>query len=241
MSTSSRRTTVIGAAVGALVVVVLLVVVLASRSGSDGSTAAVADDRAQTSTATAGSDAPDAGGDEPANDPAAANGSDPAAAPGSSGGSEGATAAAELPTGPYTTPDMPVQVDVSGVDGLGDGQPVTVHVTPSSGSQVYGAEARLCAASAAVRYDAEFTPTMSGLCAPVALSSASDSRVTVAADPPYQSVDLTFRVGVGSATFPTQRGTEATVACGPESPCQLVLKLQFPDGFGFQGVPLTFG
>ena len=52
--------------------------------------------------------------------------------------------------GPYTTPTMPVRVDVPPVDGAIDGEAVTVHASPEPGSLLYGVEARLCRGDAAI-------------------------------------------------------------------------------------------
>ena len=57
---------------------------------------------------------------------------------------------------------------------------------------------------------------------------------------PYEGLDVTFRVGVGSTTFRTQYDGPTTITCGASSPCQIVLKLQYPKGFGFKGIHVTY-
>lgn len=145
-----------------------------------------------------------------------------------------------VPSGPYTTPTMPVQVEVPPVDGAVDGQAVTVHGSPEPGSKLYGAEARLCRGDVAVVDDGMFTPTLGGVCIDRPLSPISDSKVAVAGVEPFGGLDLSFKVGVGTTTFRTQYDGPTTITCGPASPCQIVLKLQYPKGFGFKGIPVTY-
>ncbi len=141
---------------------------------------------------------------------------------------------------PFTTPGMPVAVRLPLSSGLRTGDVVTVRVDPIAGSQLFGVDARLCRGDAAVRFDGEFIPTQGGICTPTALSPNSDARITVEGRPPYGGLDVDFRVGTGSSSFKTQSGADATVTCDQSHPCQIVLKLQYPNGFGFQSVPLTF-
>jgi len=53
-------------------------------------------------------------------------------------------------------------------------------------------------------------------------------------------VDGDFKVGVGSDSYTTSFGKPAHVVCGHDNPCALVLKLQYPEHFGFFPIPLTF-
>lgn len=151
-----------------------------------------------------------------------------------------------LPSGPYTTPTMPVVVEVpeSGgkpvTDGVLDGTPVTVRALPESGSLLFGVEARLCRGDRAVVTDGDFSPTLGGNCIAKPLSAQSDAKVSILGQEPYGPLDVTFRVGVGSTTFMTQYDGTTTITCGPSSPCQIVLKLQYPKGFGFQGIPVSY-
>ncbi len=235
-----RRTrTVIAAIVVAVVVVGLVAVVLVRRGSTDGAanaasantTAIAAGSSSTTSTA---APSPSSSADAPTT-PSTADAS----------ANSTTTPAVEGPpdpsrTGPFTTPDMPLVVTVSPTTGMKDGQTVKVHVVPKAGSQVFGVDARLCAGSAHVEYDAQFAPTVAGQCITKPLSAGSDAKTSVAVSPPYQEADVTFRVGVGTDTFATQDGRQASITCGPSSPCQLVLKLQYPNAFGFQSVPVTF-
>jgi len=148
--------------------------------------------------------------------------------------------AAESDAKPFTTPNMPVKVDVSSGERLSDGSVVKVHGVPEAGSSLFGIEARLCRGGVAITNDIDFRPTMGGLCLVAPLSAGTDSHVTEAGAPPYLSVDLSFKVGTGTATFLTQANKNATVTCDKDNPCQLVLKLQYPNGFGFQSVPVSF-
>jgi len=149
-------------------------------------------------------------------------------------------------SGPYTTPTMPVAVQVpeSGgtpvTEGVLDGQAVTVRAEPEAGSKLYGVEARLCRGDRAIVTDGDFAPTLGGMCIDKPLSSVSDAKVSIVGQEPFGSMDLTFRVGVGSTTFKTQYDGSTTVTCGPASPCQIVLKLQYPKGFGFKGIPVSY-
>ncbi len=143
-------------------------------------------------------------------------------------------------SGPYTTPGMPVTVTASNTTSISSGTTVKIHAAPADGSETYGVEARLCRGDAAVFNDGLFTPTMGGVCAPQPMTPNSDAFLSVVGTPPYKGIDLEFRVGAGSQTFLTQYSGEATVSCDAEHPCQIVLKLQYPKAFGFQGLPVTF-
>ena len=147
---------------------------------------------------------------------------------------------AAQPEGPYTTPNMPMSVSVSATEGLVSGDVVSVKASPSNGSQAVGVEARLCRGDVAIAFDGQMFPTRAGLCVPKPFSAGTDSFVEVANQPPYGPVTVNFTVGTGSQTFSLQDGSQTTITCDAAHPCQLVLKLQYPNGFGFQGVPLTF-
>lgn len=145
-----------------------------------------------------------------------------------------------VPAKPYTTPSMPLTVEASGNSKVSSGDTVKVHADPKSGSQLFGVEARLCRGDVGVNNDGLFRPTVGGVCIIDPLTPESDAKVDVENAPPYGGIDLSFRVGTGTTTFKTQSGTNATITCGPANPCQIVLKLQYPNGFGFQGIPVTF-
>jgi hypothetical protein len=134
----------------------------------------------------------------------------------------------------------PVDVTLSNTKNLHDGDAVAIHVTPKQGSTLYGFEAFLCAGNTSFNYDADIRPTETGKCVSAPLSSASDAYLQVPAAPPYTSADASFRVGVGSNSYTTQDGTPVTIKCGSGSPCQIVLKVQYPNGFGFEAYPVTF-
>jgi hypothetical protein len=152
----------------------------------------------------------------------------------------GSTTTISIPQGPFTTPNMPVAVDVPNTKGLKSGDRVTVHAAPASGSQMFGVEARLCRGDAVIVSDGDFVPTRGGNCIVNPLAPGTDTKVLKAGEPPYSGVDVDFVVGIGSDTFLTQYDGQKTVTCDASHPCQIVLKLQYPNGFGFMGVPVTF-
>jgi hypothetical protein len=45
---------------------------------------------------------------------------------------------------------------------------------------------------------------------------------------------------VGTDTFQMTDGSQRSVTCGPSNPCAIVLKLQYPNGFGFEAVQVTY-
>jgi len=138
------------------------------------------------------------------------------------------------------TPPIPVDVRVDGNTGLADGREVRLRVTAKPGSQIFGFEVFLCQGGVTFRNEADIRPTLAGKCASEPLSARSDSYQEVRAVPPYASVESTFRAGVGSVSFATRDSRQAIVTCGPGHPCQLALKLQFPDGFAFRALPLEY-
>lgn len=135
---------------------------------------------------------------------------------------------------------MPVEVNVSGTTGIKDGQAVRIQAKARAGSSLFGFEAFLCNGGVTYRIDADIRPTITGKCAAESLSPGTDVYQEVRASPPYDVVDDMFRPGVGTNSFPKRDGTTAMVTCDRAHPCQLVLKVQFPDGFAFRSYPLTF-
>ena len=224
MSASSKwfEPKVVIPSVIALVAIVALVTVLLVGGGSNGST----------------------GSASPADAAAVTTVPQPGTAPADA--TQEPTVATVPLSGPYTTPTMPVAVQVPEdgdtpiTDGVIDGQAVTVRADPETGSQLYGVEARLCRGDRAVVTDGDFAPSLGGMCIDKPLSAVSDAKVSVLGQEPFGSLDVTFRVGVGSTTFMTQYDGTTTITCGPASPCQIVLKLQYPKGFGFTGVTVSY-
>jgi len=144
------------------------------------------------------------------------------------------------PAAPTTTVPIPLKVSVSATSGLHDGQAVTVTVSADAGSSFYGMDARLCAGGPTIANFYDYTPDPAGNCILHALSADSDAYLEVPVAPPNQSGTLTFRVGVGTSRFTTENLTTAAITCGPGHPCQLVVRLQYPHGFGFRSFPLTY-
>jgi hypothetical protein len=139
-----------------------------------------------------------------------------------------------------TTVPIPLKVSVSATSGLHDGQAVTVTVSADAGSAFYGMDARLCAGGPAIASFYDYTPDPAGNCILHPLSADSDAYLEVPVAAPNQSGTLTFRVGVGTNRFTTENLTAAAITCGPGHPCQLVVRLQYPHGFGFRSFPLTY-
>jgi len=144
------------------------------------------------------------------------------------------------PNGLGGTPNMPVDVSVSNTKGLRDGDTVHIHLAAKKGSSIFGFEAFLCNGSTQYNYDADVRPSLRGNCVTKPLSPVSQDYVAVRGAPPYASVDGDFKVGVGSDSYTTSFGKPAHVVCGHDNPCALVLKLQYPEHFGFFPIPLTF-
>jgi hypothetical protein len=216
------RSSLFGAAV-----VGLAVVVAAGCSSDDGTAKAASKSSSATTAPVAASTQKDAG---------------PAGAPGAA-----AAAGEPIATGGdpahvgVQDPAIPLQVAVTGNTGLHDGDEVAVHVEPKDGSIVYGFEAIVCAGNAQFSVDADIRPTYTGKCITNPLSPSSQKYLAVKADPPFKVAEAKFKVGVGTNTYATRDGEPVAITCGPGSPCQLVLKLQYPNGFGFAAYPLTFG
>ncbi len=150
------------------------------------------------------------------------------------------TAASGQGAATTTTQPIPLKVAVSGTTNLHDGQVVTVTVTADPGSAFYGLDARLCAGSPAITTFYDYTPDPAGNCILHPLSSNSDAYLEVPVASPYKTGTLTFRVGVGTDHFTTENLDKVAITCGPAHPCQLVVRLQYPNGFGFRSFPVTF-
>ena len=147
-----------------------------------------------------------------------------------------------LPTGTglFGGSAVPADVEVSGASELRDGSEVTMRVTAKGGSEIYGFEAFLCAAGTTFELDADVRPDDTGNCVSKPLSAGTERYRQVKGSPPYQVVEAKFRVGVGTDTYLMTDGTAVTITCGPGYPCQLVLKIQYPNGFGFRPFALDY-
>lgn len=223
-----------GAALAAVLLLVIVVVV-ANRGSDESSTASDATDSTGTSSTEPSSAAP-----------TSASTVDPGAAPPTTlveGDEVGTTGPTNTDGNSIMVPvqNLPLDVEVDRKSGLSDGDTVTVHVTAESGSKIYGADARLCRAHAVIENSADFAPTQGGQCIAAPLSSGSDAHVEQAGVDPFSSLDLPFRVGTGTSTYQVQDGSSASITCGGGHPCTLVVRLQVPNGFGFQMFDLSFG
>jgi hypothetical protein len=143
-------------------------------------------------------------------------------------------------TGTTAPRTLPAIISVSSTSNLTDGQAIAIHVTPKKGSSMYGFEARICAPDAVMKVEYDFYPDQTGFCVLYPLSKDSDAHVVSQAQPPYSVADMTFRVGVGTSDYTDVHGRHVTITCGPGHPCQLVLLLQVPYGFGFATYQLTY-
>jgi hypothetical protein len=72
------------------------------------------------------------------------------------------------------------------------------------------------------------------------LAPGTDDYQIVQGQAPYDSVETVFKPGAGTDTFQDLNGRTVTITCGPGNPCQIVVKAQFPDGFGFRAFPVTY-
>jgi hypothetical protein len=137
--------------------------------------------------------------------------------------------------------ELPVEATVvSATTGLADGDVVTIEVAARDGSEIYVAEARLCAGDQEISEDIDMRPSLTGKCVSSPLSAGSDDFVSVASVPPYESLRLDFRAGVGSQTYTMQSGDEATITCDREHPCVVAVKFQVPNGYGFRTYPVEY-
>lgn len=133
----------------------------------------------------------------------------------------------------FETQGIPARIEIGNTRGLVDGDEVKLKVSADPGSQVYGFEAFLCRADATYRFDADARPTLLGKCLVEPLSDRSDRYMEVPAAAPFESVEAGFRVGTGTGTFTRDDGKPVSITCGQPSPCRIVLKVQYPGGFGF--------
>jgi hypothetical protein len=73
------------------------------------------------------------------------------------------------------------------------------------------------------------------------LSASSDAFVEQGGSDPFSSLDLHFRVGTGTSSYQMQDGSGVSITCGSGHPCTIVVRLEIPNGFGFQSFDLSFG
>jgi hypothetical protein len=158
-----------------------------------------------------------------------------------------ATPPSTAPGPPETPPSLvvpaddlnpPVKISVTPTNGLHNLSEVTVHVQANPGSSIFSVEAKQCRAEPRVTVSAEFVPS-GGRCAPNELAPGADKDVKTITPPPNTSADVTFKVGVGSATWPAKYGP-GSISCGPGAPCTLVLELEVPQATDFYSIPISF-
>lgn len=137
-------------------------------------------------------------------------------------------------------PTLPVEVSVSSLEGLRAGDPINIRVVPTGGSETFGFRARLCKPDATIEGLYDFFPEVAPNCISAPLSASSDAYVEVKATPPYQVAEGVFRVGTGTDTFTMDDGSRASVSCTAQDPCQLVLQVHVPYGFGYYRYDLSF-
>jgi len=137
--------------------------------------------------------------------------------------------------------DVPAEVRLEGTTGLRDGQEVRVRVEAQDGLEVFAFEARLCAGDARFGSNAQFDPTQTGRCVTKPLSDLSDDYIEVLSAPPHKVAEGAFRVGIGAEEFSRQDGSTLKVACGPTTPCQLILRIVHTKGYGYKAFPLEYG
>jgi hypothetical protein len=217
--TTRNRNLLIGGVVAAAVLVAVVVVLVAgggsskhNASGADASTTSTTSEASSTSSTRPGKSTSTT----------------------SKGGGSG------IPT--TTAPSTPIPLDVTASSGLNmhDGQVMTVTVVAKPGSAFYGLDARLCAGTAAIENFYDFSPDPAGNCILHPLSKDSDAHLELPVAPPYKTGTLHFRVGVGTSQFKTENLTNASITCDPTHPCQLVVRLQYPNGFGFKAFRITY-
>jgi hypothetical protein len=238
--------------VGALVAGVAIGGLLFARSSSDDDEAAVSPDSSvasSTVSSVAGPDAPvtpdadalrSGSGDggvglatPGAVDPAEPRVQPPANVPGYAY-SEPGNSPTPLP------PTLPAEVSVSSLEGLRPGDPINIRVVPTEGSETFGFRARLCKKDAVIEGLYDFFPEVAPNCISAPLSANSDAYVEVKTEPPYQLAEGAFRVGTGTDTFTMDDGSQASVSCTQQAPCQLVLQVHVPYGFGYYRYDLSF-
>ncbi len=224
-----------GAALAA--VLLLVIVVLVATRGSDGSSSATTDTTVPSSTSSS------AGAGVTTTSTAGGDGGATSSTTLASGDEVGTTGATNTDGNSIMVPvkSLPLDVKVNKKSGLSDGDTVTVHVQAKSGSKIYGADARLCQADPSIDNSADYAPTQGGQCIAAPLSSSSDAFVEQAAPDPNTSLDLSFRVGTGTSAYQMQDGTGVSITCGSGHPCALVVRLQIPNGFGFETFDLSYG
>ena len=132
------------------------------------------------------------------------------------------------------TPNIPVTATVSpALTNVTDGFATTIHVSAAhppnpENSAIYGLEARICVASADIQNSADFSPTQGGNCTAHPLSAGTDGFLQLGTDPPNQTADLPFKIGVGSDTYDFDGNPSYTITCDATHPCNLVVKLLVP-------------
>jgi hypothetical protein len=137
-------------------------------------------------------------------------------------------------------PALPVDVELSSTTDLRPGDAVRIRVTGKDGSQMFGFRARLCKKDARIENLYDFFPTIAPNCIANPLGAGTDAYVEVQSPEPRRTAEGAFRVGLGTDSFSLEEGGQASVTCSRAEPCQLVLQIHVPYGFGYAKYDLTF-
>ena len=157
-----------------------------------------------------------------------------------SGGERGSTAGGSGAAANPAAAPLDLKAQVKDTSGLHSGDAVTVHIDADKGSFIYGVEMRMCSAGTAVHNDFDMIPSTNGRCIGAPLAPGTDGFKIVPSDGDRTSMTTTYTVGTGSETNQLDAGGSATVTCDHDHPCELVVKYQVPNGFGYRTYPLTF-
>ena len=144
-----------------------------------------------------------------------------------------------LPSQGATSSAGPLTVTATPTDGLADGQVVAVHAEVPGSSQLFEVRARICQHSAGIKNWVDFS-YQGPNCPPVAVG-AGQADVGVHPAHGTTNVDLTIAVGMGEVAWVDEMGDAHVMACGPGSPCDLVVQAQVPGDTVYATFPLLIG
>jgi len=124
--------------------------------------------------------------------------------------------------GGLTSNAGPLTVTATPVVNLSDGQAVNVHLEAASGTVIFSVTAHTCVSGKvggehSFGFGAPFCPN-------TPIGTGQVEQLTAFSGVP--SADFRYTVGAGTVNWTDEAGFPSALTCGPDSPCDMVLKVE---------------
>ena len=134
----------------------------------------------------------------------------------------------------------PIAVTVTPTVGVADGQAVVVHATAPAGTKIYELRAHLCVPGKKLRSNFDFG-FEGRRCTNAAVGAGDIERVAAFPSGVTAATLEGFKIGEGTVHWVNELGYDQTIDCGPDRPCDLVVRVQITNDTVFYSAPLCYG